>query len=302
MKKILWPLLLVLCLALAGCNQTTVNSSGMPESTPASSAQEKMAVLYTNLSGGSESPDIKQHEWEYSGDLTAEKLAEGLSQLTGLDFNISVSQAKDGISVDWKANSTLIANLDDREQKEEFHVFDADSMRWFMMDSLWMTLTNNLKVENVYYTMDGGKDLSFEELNPVKTFPRDLPYMGAAFFYAHADGKGELEEGRGDLIDEKGNVVESRSDQGAMTQVRAEDAVWDLMTEDQKISLRLIGDGEETIGGEHAFLVTAGNRSADGQKFTALYHLAVTDSGVIYRMDPVEGPEWKKLEKGEGLQ
>lgn len=58
--------------------------------------------------------------------------------------------------MDWAADSTLIAGLDDREQKEEFHFFDADSMRWFMMDSLWQTLKENFN-RDIYYTMNGVK-------------------------------------------------------------------------------------------------------------------------------------------------
>jgi endonuclease V-like protein UPF0215 family len=38
--------------------------------------------------------------------------------------------------------------LDDREQKEVF--FDAESLRWFMMDSLRMPFVNNIDAENVY--------------------------------------------------------------------------------------------------------------------------------------------------------
>ena len=84
-----------------------------------------------------------------------------------------------------------------------------------MMDSLWRTITENLGVENVYYTMDGGKELSFEELQPVSVFPEDIPYMGSAFYFAHGDGRGDVIDGQadafegwGDIIDENGDVVE----------------------------------------------------------------------------------------------
>ena len=46
----------------------------------------------------------------------------------------------------------LVAGLDDREQKEEFFFFDYDSQCWFMMDSLWRTLTENLDAEKVQKT------------------------------------------------------------------------------------------------------------------------------------------------------
>lgn len=85
--------------------------------------------------------------------------------------------------MDWAPDSTLIAGLDDREQKEDFFFFDEESLRWFMLDSLWRTLTENLDVTEVYYTMDGGEKLTLVGLNPVDTFPAEEPYKGSAFYF-----------------------------------------------------------------------------------------------------------------------
>lgn len=138
--------------------------------------------------------NVKEYPIEYTGDKkTAEELAQELSKLTGLDFNITASKTDDGWIVDWAADSTLIAGLDNREQKEEFFFFDCDSLNRFMMDSLWRTLTENLNAENIYYTMDGGKELTFEELYPVNEFPSDIPYMGSEFYFAHSDVRGDDE-------------------------------------------------------------------------------------------------------------
>ena len=138
--------------------------------------------------------NVKEYPIEYTGaQKTAEELAQELSKLTGLDFNITASKTDDGWVVDWAADSSLIAGLDNREQKEEFFFFDCDSLNWFMMDSLWQTLTTNLNAENIYYTMDGGKELTFEELYPVNEFPSDIPYMGSEFYFAHSDLRGDDE-------------------------------------------------------------------------------------------------------------
>ena len=138
--------------------------------------------------------NVKEYPVEYTGDKKgAEELAQELSKLTGLDFNITASKTDDGWVVDWAADSTLIAGLDNREQKEEFFFFDCDSLNRFMMDSLWRTLTENLNAENIYYTMDGGKELTFEELYPVNEFPSDIPYMGSEFYFAHSDVRGDDE-------------------------------------------------------------------------------------------------------------
>jgi hypothetical protein len=180
----------------------------------AAAEPEHQATLYADFTQGAPDGTVEQYELGYSGELTAAALAKGLSDLTGLDFLVSLSPAADGLGVDWAADSTLIANLDDRAQNENFRFFDADSMRWFMMDSLWRTLTENLGAQNIYYTMDGGKELIFEELQPVSAFPEGVPYMGSAFYFAHEGGRGDIEgasdmlEGWGDIIDENGDVIE----------------------------------------------------------------------------------------------
>lgn len=148
-----------------------------------------MDVLYAVFSA----EDVREYPIEYTGaQKTAEELADELSELTGLDFIITISKNSDGWIVDWSADSTLVAGLHDREQKEEFFFFDQDTLSWFMMDSLWRTLTENLDTENIYYTMDGGKELVFTELYPVSEFPSDVPYMGSEFYYAHTDVQGPV--------------------------------------------------------------------------------------------------------------
>ena len=137
--------------------------------------------------------DVREYPIEYSGaKKTAEELARELSDLTGMDFTITASKTDDGLIVDWAADSTLTAGRDDREQKEDFRFYDYDSMSWFMMDSLWRTLTENLDAENIYYTMDGGQELVLENLSSsINTFPSDVPYMGSGFYAAHDDVRGD---------------------------------------------------------------------------------------------------------------
>ncbi len=201
-KNLTFLLAAVLCLSLTACsgsddtvgddwrNSGTPASSKPPESSQSAAEKTQTDVLYAVFS----EEDVKEYPIEYTGARkTAEELANKLSELIGLDFIITVSQASDGLIVDWAADSTLVAGLDDREQKDEFFFFDQDSLRWFMMDSLWRTLAENLDAENIYYTMDGGQELVFEELYPVSEFPSDIPYMGSEFYYAHADVQGDEE-------------------------------------------------------------------------------------------------------------
>ncbi len=158
-------------------------------------ALAKEVTLYANFSSGN--PDtsipglIKVKKVDLD-EVSVNSLANALSKWSGLDFTIqSVTMGDNKITVDWSPKSTLIANLDDRVQKKDFHFFDVDSMRWFMMDSLYQTITENLKVEEVYYTMNGGKELAFKELAPVNAFTLVTPYMGSAFYFAHSDTVGD---------------------------------------------------------------------------------------------------------------
>ena len=171
-------------------SEATTTTTSEATTTTATTTTTQTDILYAVFGADS----VKEYPIEYTGaKKSAEELAQELSKLTGLDFNITASKTDDGWVVDWAANSTLIAGLDNREQKEEFFFFDCDSLNWFMMDSLWRTLTENLNAENIYYTMDGGKDLTFEELYPVNEFPSDIPYMGSEFYFAHSDVRGDDE-------------------------------------------------------------------------------------------------------------
>lgn len=135
---------------------------------------------------------IQEYSIEYTGaKKNAEELAAELTELTGLDFTITVSETDDGLIVDWAADSTLVSGPDSREQKEEFIFYDYDTMSWFMMDSLWRTVTKNLGVENIYYTMDGGKTLTLDKMSPSVTIPSDVPYMGSEFYLANSNLRGD---------------------------------------------------------------------------------------------------------------
>ncbi|MGM9636899.1 MAG: hypothetical protein ACI3YK_02830, partial [Eubacteriales bacterium] len=128
--------------------------------------------------------------------------------------------------------------------------FDQDSLCWFMMDSLWRTLTVNLNAENIYYTMNGGQELVFEMLYPVNVFPSDTPYMGSEFYYAHADVPGDVEnpyQGFWGYPD------------GPILEINGE--VWNLYADD---GVTLIADGPVKYDEEAAYLMNADGSSGGG--------------------------------------
>ena len=178
-----------------------VACSGGEQAPPETESSGQEITLVADFSNGSELAeefDLIQTETGIAEEATPGAMAQALSEWSGLDFTLNSAAVEEGaVTVDWAADSTLVAGLDDREQKEEFSFHDIDSLRWFMMDSLYSTLTANLGANlgevEVYYTMDGGQDLSFDELYPVNLFPADTPYLGSPFYFAHAGGQGETD-------------------------------------------------------------------------------------------------------------
>lgn len=273
---------LTLCILFSGCGNAA-DSQSAPENTPESRlestlesepvSQQKTAILYTMQPAGSSSPEIKEYPLQYSGELTADVLTKGLSQLTGMDFSVTAVGRRDGVSVDWAPASTLLANPESLGQKEGFRFSDSGSMCWFMLDSLSMTLSKNLNAENVYYTMDGGKDLVMKDLVPVQKFQGNLPYMGSTFYFVHAGGTGK-----------------------AISDADATKLLKSAMIALNDASPVIVSGGNDTVAGTHALTFSTGENSADGKKFTALNQYAVTDSGAVYYIDLVQGPEWILLE------
>ena len=197
----------------SGVNRFTIIQQGdafavLPSAEVDTAAIEESAVssltLVADFSNGSAGGEIQsktlplppKESMPASQAVTALFLADALSEWTGLDFTLNdVSFDENSITVDWAASSTLIAGLDEREQKDAFHFYDAVSLNWFMMDSLAATLKQNLPVSTVYYSAEGGsvqfqnpEDMSLQGLPEL---PADQPYEGSAFFAAHAAEKGE---------------------------------------------------------------------------------------------------------------
>lgn len=293
MKHLTKPfaLLLTLCLLLAGCGQSSTPSSATQEasstaSAPAASSasssapslQTETATLYTCRAIGHMGmvEPIQEHEFSYSGELTAELLAQGLSELTGLDFIITATETEESIAVDWSADSTLLRPLDEQDLRGEYAFYDADALRWFMLDSLWWTLSENLGCELILYSMNDGEDLSLPGLYLTDQFAAhftaDYPFVYSGTLLAH--------EGVSGLLSEE----------------RASEYVWVLLNQRGEEAPVIVSTGEERIGEYDCWTFAAGSNSADGQKFTAMYHYAVSKTGAFFYIDPLQGADWLPLE------
>lgn len=174
-KKIggLVGVILVVCIfaSVPACETPSqTGDTGSAEQDEASGG--KSATLITVLSR--QSP--QSHSMPYDGELTYEKLAQGLSKLTGLGFDVAFRQNGDDVYVAWLSTSTLLHDDPTLEQKDAFRVYDYDSMIWFLLDSLYQTLMANFDIENVYYSAEDGQPLYFENMTPPRDIPVDTPY------------------------------------------------------------------------------------------------------------------------------
>lgn len=166
---------------VSSAEESQPEESEEPESSEESSAAPEEgdgAQLIVDFSASAQDK-VEKYPYSYTGELTPSDLALGLSELTGLNFHITAEVTDEGITVDWLPDSTLLEGLGDRTQKEEFYAVDNNVLRWFMMDSLYRTLQENMDAENIYYTCDGGKELYLEDLVPVDTIALGASYQGS---------------------------------------------------------------------------------------------------------------------------
>jgi len=157
------------------------------------------AVIFDFSNGSPEEKLRWETDYGY-GDMSG-SIAESMTSWSGIEFFFTVSSNSGGATViDWQNESSLILGYPPEDQKTrlsyageehtaDFIFNDADTLRWFMMDSAWRNFGGGDGKE-IFFTMDGGKELAFDELYPVNIFPADMPYMGSAFYFAHADNIG----------------------------------------------------------------------------------------------------------------
>lgn len=186
MKKTLAILMAAaLLLGFAACNLGGSRGPEFPE--------QAAGILLADSSQGDPTHVPSEYPWIYPGEMSAENIAMGLSELTGLRFDVSaeLTNGANSIAVDWNLGSSLFTGPPE-QQIDMFRFFDYDSLAWFMLDSLYRTILRNMpEIEAVYYTMGGGSELVLQNLSPPMGFTLDTPYMGSAFYFAHMGNRGD---------------------------------------------------------------------------------------------------------------
>ena len=148
---------------------------------PTPPANEQTATLYigTKAGGFTEYPMI------YEGELTPEKLIQGIADLTGWDLTLAeeVISGKGGMSVCLSSESALFTGPPD-PQKEEFHMYDVGQLAETILDSIQKTLQEGFTLEgsnpdalDIWYYMEGEQPLKLPALD--LSWPIDQPYQWA---------------------------------------------------------------------------------------------------------------------------
>jgi len=138
----------------------------------------------------------------YVDDLTVEAIAMCLSELTGLRFDVTTIANDYGfLTVDWSADGSLFTGPSGEQNEGDFPFGNFESLAWFMLDSLDLSIKRNLPdLGDIYYAMDGGRDLVLDLMSDPVTIPPNTPYMGSAFYFAHQGVRG------GDVIPDPADV------------------------------------------------------------------------------------------------
>ena len=204
MKKLAILFALTLCVALAGCNQPAQPQGGEPTQTPSGSVNtppaeeptepappasepadptptegEQTATLYI----GTKANGFTEYPMTYEGELTPEKLIQGIADLTGWNLTLAepVTSGKGGMSVCLSNESALFTGPPD-PQKEEFFMFGLDDLAETLLDSIQKTLQEGFTLQggdpdalDIWYYMEGEQPLELPGLD--KYWPIDQPYQ-----------------------------------------------------------------------------------------------------------------------------
>lgn len=196
MKKTAILFALMLCVALAGCNQPAPPQGGESSAPqgpaiatppadetdePASPETEQTATLYI----GTKAEGFAEYPMNYEGELTPEMLIQGIADLTGWDLTLAedVITGKGGMSVCLSNESALFTGPPN-PQKDEFHMFDVEQLAETILDSIQKTLQEGFTLEggnpdmlDIWYYMEGEQPLKLSDLG--LSWPMDQPYQWA---------------------------------------------------------------------------------------------------------------------------
>ena len=168
-------------------NEDTVSSStGSQEASSSEIVSQQIpekeipVTLYIGMNG-----DFEEYPVKCGDELTPELLIAGIADLTGWDLSLAdeVTTGKGGMTVSFSKACSLFTGPPD-PQKEEFYVYDAETLDQMILDSIQKTLQYNFvdpvlgnpESLDIYYCMEGDQPLYLENIDV--TIPMTEPYHG----------------------------------------------------------------------------------------------------------------------------
>ena len=166
-KLIMMTLALAFSMFLAACGSNTPtpsgnNTSSLPTSSPTQSTEAPAPEMITGTLYAVFSEDeVRELDFGYEkGTCTPEKIAAALSEWTGLDFNITaeLDAQYNTVTIDWSTDSAMATGQPPEVQKDNFHFYDEEQLRFFMLNSLCRTIRENMGKLDVFYSLEGNGD------------------------------------------------------------------------------------------------------------------------------------------------
>ena len=148
---------------------------------PTPPTDEQTATMYIGTKAGG----FNEYPMAYEGELTPEKLIQGIADLTGWNLTLAenVVSGKSGMSVCLSSESSLFTGPPD-PQREEFHMYDVGQLAETILDSIQKTLQEGFTGEggdpdalDIWYYMEGNQPLELPILG--LSWPIDQPYQWA---------------------------------------------------------------------------------------------------------------------------
>lgn len=156
---------ILLSLMLTACGNPAEPSVGTEtpsepavSSTAAPSQQNESKKLMIGLSD-------QLKEVPYDGENTPEALIAALAEETGWNLTlanpVTTGPDENSLAVAFAADSAIYT-APPENQKDDYHVFDAEDLIYHVLNSTAETLLQNLQIDRVYFTAPDGGNLDFE--------------------------------------------------------------------------------------------------------------------------------------------
>ena len=167
---------------LAGCRLPPA-----PPDNPATaetSTRETAAFLDMDFTAGGRNADVRPVELAQG--IRTSGLSDALAGATGIPFSFTLTWQGETCTVAWQQDSALWTQQMPQGQEPDYLFYDADLLRWFLLDTVWQTLQQEFGAEEVYYCDADGQPLQLADLWPLEHFDLSQPYRGSGWYYSES--------------------------------------------------------------------------------------------------------------------